>query len=154
MALGSENCNTALVCLSSGSWITSSQWKIDFAAIIVLSFILLKPRRAPMLLYDTIWRLCMRLNVRFRVIRPKLSQPNELKFSPRCLLTPLMGGITRAEYGLWWARCSGSLIFQPDFYLQFYPELNVQRCSYFSYDHPCKAEEVLGGCKRGDCSGP
>ena len=39
VALGSENCNAALVCLSSGSWITSSLRKIDFAAIVVLNLI-------------------------------------------------------------------------------------------------------------------
>ena len=39
VALGSENCNAALVCLSSGSWITSSLRKIDFAAIFVQNLI-------------------------------------------------------------------------------------------------------------------
>ena len=39
VALGSENCNAALVCLSSGSWIASSLRKIDFAAIFVLNLI-------------------------------------------------------------------------------------------------------------------
>ena len=88
MALGSENCNTASVCLSSGSWITSSRRKIDFAAICVLNLIQKKPHRAPMLLYDTILRLSIRLSVRFGVMRPKYRQPNELKFSPRFFLTP------------------------------------------------------------------
>ena len=44
--LGSENCNVASVCLSSGLWNTSSQWKIDLAAIFVLNLIQLKPHRA------------------------------------------------------------------------------------------------------------
>ena len=44
--LGSENCNVASLCLSSGLWSTSSQWKIDLAAIFVLNLIQLKPHRA------------------------------------------------------------------------------------------------------------
>ena len=91
-----------IACLSSGSWITSSLRKIDLAAIFVLNLIQQKPRRAPMLLYDTIWRLSMRLSVRFRVMRPKLRHPNELEFSPRCLLTPLTGGRAR----VWFMLCS------------------------------------------------
>ena len=102
MALGSENCNTASVCLSSGPWITSSRRKIYFAAICVLNLIQLKPHRAPMLLYDTILRLSMRLSVRFGVMRPKYRQPNELKFSPRFFLTPLMRGRAR----VWFILCS------------------------------------------------
>ena len=54
VALGGENCNTSLICLSSGSWIISSLWKIDFAAIFVMNLIQKKTHRAPMLLYDTI----------------------------------------------------------------------------------------------------
>ena len=41
---------------------------------------------SPTLLYDTIWKLSMILSVLFQVMGPKLRQPNELKFSPRCLL--------------------------------------------------------------------
>ena len=59
----------------------------------VLHRIKLKPHGTPMLLCDTIWS--MRLSVRFGVILLNLRQPNELKFSPRCLLTPLMGGRAR-----------------------------------------------------------
>ena len=44
----------------------------------------------------------MRLNVRFGVMCPKYHQPNELKFSPRFLLTPLMGGRAR----VWFMLCS------------------------------------------------
>ena len=91
----------------------------------------------------------MQLSVRFGVMRPKYRQPGELKFSPRFFLTPLM------EYGLCYVRRSGLLICQPDFYKQFHPELDaaeIQGSSYFSYDHPCKGEGVLGGCKRRYCS--
>ena len=56
------------------------------------NLIQIKPGRASMFLYDTIWRLSMRLTVRFGVMRPKYRQKNELKFSPRFFLTPLMGG--------------------------------------------------------------
>ena len=85
------NCNAASVCISSGSWIPSSMRKIDFAAIFVLNLIQHKPHRASMLLYDTIWRLSMRLSVWFGVMRPK---PNELKFSP------VMGGRARVWFML------------------------------------------------------
>ena len=44
--------------------------------------------------------LSMRLSVRFGVMRPKYRQPNELKFSPRFFLTPLMGGRARVWYML------------------------------------------------------
>ena len=44
--LGSENCNVASVCLSSGLWNTSSQCKIDLVAIFVQNLIQLKPHRA------------------------------------------------------------------------------------------------------------
>ena len=83
VALGSENCNAVSVCLSSGSWIISSLLKIDFPAIFVLNLIQQKPHRAPMLLYDTIWRLSMRLSVRFGMMCSKYRHPNELKFSSR-----------------------------------------------------------------------
>ena len=99
VAFGSENCNVAIVCLSSGSWITSSLRKIDFAAIFVLNLIQ-KTHREPMLLYDTMWRLSVRLSVRFGVMRPKYRQPNELKFSPRFFLTLLMGGRARVWFML------------------------------------------------------
>ena len=39
VALGNENCNAALVCLSSGSWITSNLRNIDYDAIFVLNVI-------------------------------------------------------------------------------------------------------------------
>ena len=44
----------------------------------------------------------MRLSVRFRVMRPKYRQPNELKFSLRFFLNPLMGGRAR----VWLMLCS------------------------------------------------
>ena len=155
VALGNENCNAALVCLCSGSWITSSLRKIDFAAIFVLN--LIQKRLTEHLCFFMIpcERLSMRLSVRFwsdasQIPPTKRTKVQSLFFSYST------DGRKSQSMVLSYARRSGLLIFQPDFYKQFHPELNaaaIQGSSYFSYDHPCKDEGVLGGCKRRYCSG-
>ena len=101
--------------------------------------------------------LSMRLSVRFWVMRPKYRQPNELKFNPRFYFL-LHWWEEEPEYGLCCARCNGLLIFQPDFYQQFHPEINaaeIQLMSLILLMRPSiQRWRSFGGCKRRDCSGP
>ena len=146
VAIGSEKCNAALGCLSSWSWITSSLWKIDFAAIFVLNLI----QKNSQSTYASLW---YHVNTEHAIERQIWSDAYQI---PVLVIFLLHWWEEEPEYGLCCARRSGLLIFQSDFYKQFHPELNaaeIQGSSYFSYDHPCKGEGVLGGCKRRYCSG-
>ena len=101
VALGSENCNAALVCLSSGSWITSSLRKIDFAAIFVLNLI----QKNSQSTYASLLYHVKTEHVIERQIWIDASQippAKRTKVQSLFFLTPLMGGRAR----VWFMLCS------------------------------------------------
>ena len=153
VALGSENCNAAL-CLSSGSWITSSLRKIDFAAIFILNLIQKNTQSS----YASLW---YHVKTEHAIERQIWSDASQIPPAKRTKVQSsffflLHWWEEEPGYDLCCARCRGLLIFQPDFNKEFHQELNAAEIlgsSYFSYDHPCKGEGVQGGCKRRYCKG-